>query len=131
MEDRPLKKAFYLGLAAVLVMALVGTALAETATKMTLKVGDEVYACNCGPGCDCFTMSRNHGKCVCGQDMVLAKVTKVENGKAYLQAEKWENPRAFLTQGKYACACGPQCDCNTISQKPGKCVCGTEMKKVM
>ena len=125
-----MKKAFSVGLAAVLALVLVGGALAAPVTKLDLKVGDEVYACNCGPGCDCFTMSRKPGQCVCAKDLVLAKVTKVENGKAYLKAETWEKPRAFLTQGKYACACGPQCDCNTISQKPGNCVCGTEMKPV-
>jgi hypothetical protein len=27
----------------------------------------------------------------------------------------------------YWCACGPDCKCNTVSLKPGKCSCGTEM----
>jgi hypothetical protein len=48
-----------------------------------------------------------------------------------LQGEGWEKPMAFKTVAKYACACGPKCDCDTISQKPGKCPCGTEMKKVI
>ena len=27
----------------------------------------------------------------------------------------------------YWCACGPECKCNTVSLKPGKCACGKEM----
>lgn len=27
----------------------------------------------------------------------------------------------------YWCACGPECKCNTVSLKPGKCSCGKEM----
>lgn len=124
-----MQKVFGLGLVLVLTLSLLGTALAEP-NKMDLKVGDTVFACNCGVDCPCHTMAKKPGKCVCGHDMVEAKVTKVEAGKAELQAKGWEKPRPFLTVGKYYCACGPQCDCNTISQNPGKCVCGTEMKSV-
>jgi hypothetical protein len=28
----------------------------------------------------------------------------------------------------YTCACGPECKCNSMSTKPGKCNCGKEMK---
>ena len=28
----------------------------------------------------------------------------------------------------YTYACGNQCNCNTVSNKPGKCKCGVEMK---
>ncbi len=38
--------------------------------------------------------------------------------------------QAFITKAKYACACGPGCDCGTISQKPGNCACGKPMKKI-
>jgi len=31
---------------------------------------------------------------------------------------------------KYTCACGEGCNCDTISQKPGNCSCGKDMKKV-
>ncbi len=102
----------------------------EFTGKMELKVGDEVYVCNCGEKCPCNTMSRKAGKCSCGKDMVKAKVTKVEEGKAYVMAPGWEKERAFKTTGKYACACGKGCKCNTISQNPGKCACGKKMKKV-
>jgi hypothetical protein len=118
-----------LGLVLVLTLGLLGTALAES-NKLDLKVGETIFACNCGEGCLCNTMSKKQGQCACGKDMVNAKVTKVEDGKAYLQAQGWEKPRPFLTVGKYFCACGPQCDCNTISQNPGKCICGKEMKSI-
>jgi hypothetical protein len=124
-----MKKILIFGLALIMTTVFAGAALAETG-KMALKVGDSVYVCNCGPECPCNTMAKKAGKCVCDKDMVEAKVTKVEDGEAYVQAQGWEKPRAFKTVGMYACACGPQCDCTTISQKPGKCVCGMEMKKV-
>lgn len=28
----------------------------------------------------------------------------------------------------YACNCGPECKCNSVSTKPGKCACGQELK---
>ena len=27
----------------------------------------------------------------------------------------------------YVCNCGPDCKCNTVSTKPGKCTCGTNL----
>ena len=67
-----------------LLIALVAFA-ALKGNKIELKVGDEVYACGCGAGCDCDTLSRQAGKCSCGKDLVKAKVTKVEAGKAYVK----------------------------------------------
>ncbi len=96
--------------------------------KMSLKVGDEVYVCNCGEKCPCDTMARKEGKCTCGADMVKGKVTKVEKDKAMVMVGGKE--RAFSTTGKYTCACGPGCDCDMISQNPGKCVCGADLKPV-
>jgi hypothetical protein len=116
-------------LAVVLCLVVAAVAFATT-SKPVFKVGEEVYACNCGETCPCNTISKHPGKCVCGKDMVKARVVSVEKGKVMLQGEGWEKPRAFKTVAKYACACGPKCDCDTISQKPGKCPCGTEMKKV-
>jgi hypothetical protein len=96
--------------------------------SMELSVGDEVYACNCGEACPCDTLSRNPGQCTCGVDLVKAKVKKVEPGTAVLEIKGKE--KTFKTVGKYACACGLQCKCNTISQNPGNCTCGVEMAKV-
>ena len=111
-------------------VVMVAFAFAAEKAAQDLKVGDERYVCNCGPDCPCNTMSVNQGKCTCGKDMVKAKVTKVENGKANFKAEGWDKERTFKTVGKYVCNCGPDCKCGTISQNPGKCTCGKEMKKI-
>jgi len=100
----------------------------ELRPSMNLKAGEEVYACNCGAECHCDTLSKNAGKCTCGVDLVKATVKSVGDGIAVLLVSDQE--RTFKTVGKYACACGPQCPCNTISQNPGKCTCGVEMKAV-
>jgi hypothetical protein len=100
----------------------------ELRSEMVLKAGEEIYACNCGAACNCDTLSRNPGKCTCGKDLVKAKVLSVGKGDARLLVSGEE--RTFKTIGKYACACGPQCTCFTISQNPGKCTCGVEMKAV-
>jgi hypothetical protein len=122
----------YMLILSVLVLSLSIALVAFAAlkgNKIELKVGDEVYACGCGAGCSCDTLSRQAGKCSCGKDLVKAKVTKVEEGKAYVKADGWPEARAFKTEGKYVCACGPSCNCDTISQKPGKCGCGSDLKE--
>ena len=114
-----------------LTMALVSLSFAAEKGKLNLKVGDQLYVCNCGEACPCNAISQNPGKCPCGHDdMVKATVTKVEGNVAYFKAEGWDKERPFKTVGKYMCACGPDCKCDTISQTKGKCPCGKEMKKV-
>jgi hypothetical protein len=115
-------------LAVVFSLVLVSGVFAAESNKMTLKVGDELYVCGCGKGCDCNTMAMKPGKCVCGKPLVKGKVTKVEDGTAVIKTKKGE--QTFKTVGLYSCACGPGCNCGTISQKPGKCACGKPMKKV-
>jgi len=115
---------------AVLLMVVVAFSLAAEKGTLTLKVGDERYVCNCGEKCACNTISMNQGQCTCGSDMVKAKVAKVEKGTANFKAEKWQKERTFKTIGKYTCDCSPDCKCGTISQNPGKCTCGAEMKKI-
>jgi len=95
-------------------------------TSMTAKVGDEIFVCGCGEGCPCDTMSRNPGSCTCGKDLVKAKVTKVEKGKLTMDSRT----KPFVSVGKFACACGPDCKCDTISQNPGKCSCGKALTEV-
>ena len=124
-----MKRLLQLSVVMIVSLMMVAAVLADP-SKMDLKVGDEAYVCNCGASCPCQTMSKKEGKCTCGKDLVKAKVVKVDEDVAYLQAAGWEKPRAFHTVGKYACACGPTCNCGTISQKPGKCACGTDMKEV-
>ncbi|TAN42394.1 MAG: hypothetical protein EPN25_02860 [Nitrospirae bacterium] len=125
-----MKRSALTGLVALLTVALAVVAFAGLKSTMELKAGDEIYACNCGEKCPCDSMSRNAGKCTCGKDMVKATVVKAEEGKATLKAEGWTKERAFKTTGQYACACGPACKCDTISQNPGKCTCGKDMEKV-
>jgi len=109
----------------VFTLALATVAIAAK-TKMTAKVGDELYVCACGESCPCDTMSRNPGKCTCDKDLVKTKVTKVEKGMITVESRK----KPFASKGKYACACGPECKCDTISQNPGNCSCGKKMMEV-
>jgi len=115
-------------LLAVLTLVMVAVAFAAN-PKPVFKIGNEVYACNCGETC-CQTISKKEGKCPCGKDMVKAKVTGTVKGEVTLMAAGWEKDRVFSTEAKYVCNCGKKCDCDTISQKPGKCPCGKEMKAV-
>src|SRR4030067_490548 len=106
-EEKEMEKVFRIAFVLGLNMVFAVRAFAGSKGTIDLKVGDEVYACNCGEKCPCNTMSKNPGNCTCGTPMVKAKVTKVEEGKAYLKAEGWEKERVFKTVGKYACDCGP------------------------
>ena len=109
----------------VFTLAFVTFAVADK-TKMKVKVGDELYVCACGEGCPCDTMSRNAGQCTCGKDLVKTKVTKVEKGKITVESRG----KPFISAGKYACDCGPDCKCDTISQNSGNCTCGKKMVEV-
>ena len=115
----------------VVLIVVVAVAFARETSKLDLKAGSEIYACNCGEKCPCNTMSNNAGNCTCGKPMVKAKVNKVEGGTAMLSAAGWEKDRPFAMTGKFMCACGADCKCDTISQQAGKCTCGKEMKKVI
>jgi hypothetical protein len=125
-----MKRSLQVAILTLLSLMIVGAALAATPGKMDLKVGEEVYVCNCGPTCPCHTMAMREGDCTCGNKMVKAKVTKVDKDMVFVKAEGWEKPRGYNPQGKYMCNCGPSCNCGTISQHPGKCVCGNDMKPV-
>jgi hypothetical protein len=118
------------GLISLLVATVMAFAVVAFADK-TLPVyrqGETVYVCACGEACDCKTMSRKAGKCVCDKDLGKGVITSVKGDTAMVKLEGKE--LAFPTKAKYACDCGEACECGTISQKPGKCVCGKEMKKV-
>lgn len=125
-----MKRMFSITATVIFTVALVAAAFAGAKSTITLKAGDEVFACNCGEACPCNTLSRNAGSCTCGKEMVKAKVMKVDEATASLKADGWEKERSFKTGGKYACACGESCKCDTISQNSGKCSCGVELKKV-
>jgi hypothetical protein len=131
MEADEMKKTLVFVMVTMVFALLTTLGIGGEKTSLDLKVGDALYVCNCGEACPCHTISTNVGNCTCGKEMVKAKVVKVGQGTADFMAEGWEKARTFNTVGKYACDCGPQCPCNTISQNPGKCTCGKEMKAVM
>ena len=92
------------------------------------KKGDSVYVCTCGDSCDCKTMANKEGKCGCGIALGKGVVNSANKDKVVVKVgDKNFN---FPAKAKYACACGDGCKCGTVSQKPGKCGCGTDMKKV-
>ncbi len=130
MKQKKVQKLVQWGFVFCLVILMGTIAFAGSRGKFELKAGDELYVCACGEKCPCDTLSNNPGKCTCDADLVKAKVVKVEKNKAYFKAEGWTKERAFKTVGKYTCACPPACKCDTISQNPGKCTCGVEMKKL-
>jgi hypothetical protein len=103
-------------------------AVEKDAAQQSFKAGDTIYVCQCGKACKCGTMSHKTGKCGCGMALVKATVTKSEDGKVYynIDGKEFSAPAT----GKYVCPCGAGCNCNTVSQKPGKCACGKELKKV-
>jgi len=43
--------------------------------------------------------------------------------------QKKEEAKETVSKGTilYVCNCGDQCKCNTVSLKPGKCKCGTDL----
>jgi hypothetical protein len=125
-----MKKAVAVVILAVSLAVVMAFSLGAQEGKPNLKVGDERYVCNCGEKCACLTLSSSEGKCTCGSDMVKAKVMKLEKGNAVFKAAGWNYEKAFKTTGKYACSCAPGCKCGTISQNPGKCTCGSELKKI-
>lgn len=109
-------------------MLLVSVFAFADKTLPVFKKGDVVYVCTCGNDCPCMTMSRKEGNCACGKPLGKGIVSSVKEDKAVVTVDGKE--MSFITKAKYACACGEGCTCGTISQKPGKCACGTEMKKV-
>jgi hypothetical protein len=125
-----MRKQLWIVLAAGLAVAISVLSFAGSTGKLQLQTGDEIYACDCGEGCPCQSMSRSAGNCTCGKAMVKATVAQVQANKVDLKAGSWEKARSFITVGKYACDCPPECKCDTISQNPGNCTCGKAMKKV-
>jgi hypothetical protein len=109
-------------------LLVAGLTVAHAETKKEFKAGDTVYVCSCGAACKCGTVSYKEGKCGCGQGLVKTTLTAVKDGKVYYMVDGKE--LSAPAAGKYGCACGEGCGCGTISQKPGKCSCGKEMKKL-
>ena len=121
-----MRKAIAIGCAVF--FAVVFMASAPAMAKSAFKVGDEVYVCGCGAGCDCLMMSHKAGKCACGKDLVKTKIEKIAKGKATVMVNG--KAEVFPVTGKYVCACGKGCNCDAVSQKAGECGCGKPMKEV-
>jgi hypothetical protein len=132
----------------IIVPMILAAAFTVTVRADSQTTGADVYTCDCEEGCPCPSPYLEPGKCECGLELARMRVLKIEIGKAYLcTCDDAKCPCQFdakdpkkcgcntpvkeiATKGKYICACGPDCRCNTISALPGKCRCGVEMKKV-
>jgi hypothetical protein len=70
----------YLFMLFVLVpVSILAVAYADQKATMDLKMGDEVYACNCGSECMCNTIAKKPGDCTCDKRTVCLCV------RAFLQ----------------------------------------------
>jgi len=105
------------------------------------------YVCSCGPSCTCDTSSNKPGTCGCGKPLTYKKVLKEDSFCYWVcscpgcacDALSKDDPfkcgcgkplQAIAKKGRYACACGAECDCGTVSQNPGTCACGKPLKIV-
>jgi hypothetical protein len=124
-----MKKSVLLVVSLLFVFAAVSLAFAAKGAsgKFDAKAGDTIYVCGCGDNCDCGTLAKKEGKCGCGKELVKTTVDKVEKGKVFYKVDGKE--LTAPVKGKYACGCG-ECDCGSVSQKPGKCNCDKDMVKV-
>ncbi len=120
------KSAVFLVVLAVFLVA--GSLALADEPVFTAAEGESVYVCACGPDCACNTLSSRAGSCSCGSPLVEGKV--VSGGDGTVRVAIGDREQEFKTAGKYACACGPGCTCNTVSQSPGNCSCGSPLKKV-
>ena len=73
---------------------------------------DVVYACNCGPECDCGSIGTEPGTCSCGSELAAAHVVKIDGHDAKL------------------CTHGADCDCQIDAEDESKCTCGADVKVV-
>lgn len=65
------------------VVTAVGIAMSKEGPEHLFKVGETIYVCGCGAGCDCGTIGYKAGKCACAKKLVKATVSKTENGKVF------------------------------------------------
>ena len=110
---------------------------------------DVLYACACGNGCGCNSLSKEPGNCACDKPMRWHHVLKVEQDTALLctckegcsckldpnNADKCScgNPVKKVSlkkSGLFFCNCGGSCLCNTVKDAAGECRCGMPLKQV-
>lgn len=123
-----MKKALVMSLGLLIAVSALTALSGKEGSRMVLKPGDEVFACQCGEACPCGMMSRKAGKCGCGKELAKVKVKSVGADTAVLVFPDGRE-QTFKTVGKYMCGC-TGCDCNSISQTPAKCSCDVDMVEV-
>jgi hypothetical protein len=132
--------AILLFIVAILVVSI-GMVMAADKSKV-------YYVCNCKDDCTCNTISKEPGKCKCGNELAAMHLLAIEKDNAVFcrcgadctcERSK-EDPskcacgkpvKIVSLKGKYVCGCGADCKCGTISDVPGKCSCGKELRKVI
>ncbi len=133
---------------ALLVAGCLARQAETTKTAAQAERHDVLYTCDCGPQCNCNSMSIHPGNCACGKPMKWGHVLKVEGTEAILcqcaegcSCKLDANDPTKCACGKpvkrvnlagtgiYFCNCGGSCFCNTVSDKPGTCKCGMPLKK--
>lgn len=134
---------------AALIFGCTGTQTEDTAGQPADSAAerqDVLYTCDCGPECNCKTVSTTAGNCDCDKPLAWGHVVKIEGTEALLCqcAEECEcaiNPEDpsvcgcsnpvkqvnLAGTGMYFCNCGGSCECNTVSDTPGECECGMEL----
>lgn len=121
-------KNVFIALSVTLMLLVAVVAFADKSVP-SFKKGDAVFACTCGDSCACKTISRKEGKCGCGSALGKGVVSSANSNE--ITVKVGDKNFHFPAKAKYTCACGDGCKCGTISQKPGKCGCGSEMKKTL
>lgn len=135
-----MKRSLIWGIVVLFVLAAVGMVVAADKSK-------QYYVCNCKDDCKCNTISKEPGKCKCGNDLVGMHLLAIEKDTAKFcrcgvdcncELSKTDQNmcgcgkpvKMVSLKGKYVCACGDKCNCGAISDSPGKCGCGKEMKQI-
>ena len=127
-------------------VAVVETVAEITTEEAPAERHDVVYACNCGPECDCGSLSTEPGNCSCGSELAATHVVKVDGNDAKLctcgnecdfeissegdtKCSCGSDLRTVSLEGSglYFCNCGGSCTCNFISAEAGSCACGMEL----
>lgn len=144
-----MKKIAYLLIGFCLTLFVAGCVAMQPKSEAQADRTDVLYTCDCGPQCNCNSMSTHPGNCACGKPMKWGHVLKIEGNEAILcqcaegcQCKLDPNDPTKCGCGKpvkrvnlkgtgiYFCNCGGSCFCNTVSDKPGNCKCGMPLKKV-
>ncbi len=126
---------------------VVETVPAEVVTEdVEMARNDVLFTCNCGPECECGSVSAEAGTCSCGTELVAAHMVKVEGNEALVCGCAGDCTCAINADdettcscgtairrvslegsGIYFCNCGGSCTCNFVSTEPGNCACGMEL----